>query len=86
MKALVIGASGMVGGALMRALEQSGAEAVGSYRSRPMNGGSLKLDVTDGDAVESCLRDVKPGIATDQPTPAADGRQGLPGFIKKLGA
>jgi len=62
MKALVIGASGMVGGALMRALEQSGAEAVGSYRSRPMNGGSLKLDVTDGDAVESCLRDVKPDV------------------------
>ena len=62
MKALVIGASGMVGGALMRALEQSGAEAVGSYRSRPIDGGSLKLDVTDRDAVESCLRDVKPDV------------------------
>ena len=62
MKALVIGASGMVGGALIRALEQSGAEAVGSYRSRPAEGAGVKLDVRDRDAVESCLRAERPDV------------------------
>ncbi len=61
MRALVIGASGLVGGALMRALEQNGFEAVGSCRSRA-NNGTLKLDVTDRDAVDKCLGDVKPDV------------------------
>jgi CDP-6-deoxy-D-xylo-4-hexulose-3-dehydrase len=52
----------MVGGALVRALEQSGVEAVGSYQSRPLNGATLKLDVRDRGAVESCLRAVKPDV------------------------
>lgn len=62
MKALVIGASGMTGGALMRALEQSGAEAIGTYQRRPAEGATLKLDVQDRDAVAACLREVRPDV------------------------
>lgn len=47
MKALVIGASGLVGSALMRAL---GPDAVGTYRSRPVPG-LVPLDAADREAV-----------------------------------
>jgi dTDP-4-dehydrorhamnose reductase len=59
MKALVIGASGLVGGALMRALPQHGIQALGTYNGRAINGATIRLDVTDADAVERCLRDAR---------------------------
>ena len=61
MKALVIGASGQVGGALFRVLERSGTEVAATYQSRPMEG-ILKLDVRDRDAVQRCLGMVKPDV------------------------
>ena len=62
MKALVIGASGLVGGALVRVVERNGIEAVGTYQSRPINNGTLKLDVRERDGVHSCLATVKPDV------------------------
>lgn len=61
MKALVIGASGQVGGALLRILERNGIEAIGTCQSRPINA-TLSLDVRDRDAVQSCLEEVKPDV------------------------
>ncbi|MBI4436390.1 MAG: lipopolysaccharide biosynthesis protein RfbH [Candidatus Omnitrophica bacterium] len=61
MKALVIGASGLVGGALVRALERSGIETVGTchtHRSPEM----FPLEVADGEAVRSCLERIKPDV------------------------
>ncbi len=61
MKALVIGASGLVGGALMRVLERSGVEAVGADRSRASDG-TLLLDVRDASAVEQALATTRPDV------------------------
>ena len=61
MKALVIGASGLVGGALIRALERAGLEVVGTYHSRPLDS-TLQLDVRDGRAVDAILRRVRPHV------------------------
>lgn len=54
---LVIGASGLVGGALFRVLEG----AVGTYRSRP-GPGLVRLDARDAGAVRSLLAEVRPSI------------------------
>ena len=59
MKTLVIGASGLLGAALVRALERSGIEAVGTAQSRA-DDGLLKLDVRDEQSVARCLEVVKP--------------------------
>ncbi len=61
MKTLVIGASGLVGGALMRVLERSGVEAVGADRSRASDG-TLLLDVRDASAVEQALATTRPDV------------------------
>jgi dTDP-4-dehydrorhamnose reductase len=61
MKALVLGASGQIGGALLGALAQAGATGVGTYRSRPL-AGALPLDVRDREAVERCLDRVHPEV------------------------
>jgi len=60
-KALVIGASGQLGGALVRALERGGIEAVGTYHTRPLPG-AVALDVSDADAVERCLAASSPDV------------------------
>lgn len=57
----MIGASGQVGRALLRVLEDSGIEAIGTYHSRQITG-THKLDVSDPDAVGSCLETVKPDV------------------------
>jgi CDP-6-deoxy-D-xylo-4-hexulose-3-dehydrase len=59
--ALVIGATGQVGSALMIALERSGFAATGTYHSQARPG-LLRLDITDSAAVEACLATVKPAI------------------------
>src|SRR6266545_5034408 len=60
-KALVIGASGLVGGALLRALRATGHEAVGTYRSRPATG-LLHLEITDPTQVEQVIVDARPNV------------------------
>jgi dTDP-4-dehydrorhamnose reductase len=61
MKALVIGASGLVGGALLRALATVQYEAVGTYRGRPAPG-LLPLDVVDAQAARRIVADVRPDV------------------------
>ncbi|HXH07979.1 MAG TPA: dTDP-4-dehydrorhamnose reductase [Vicinamibacterales bacterium] len=59
MRALVIGASGQVGAALVEALRARGHEAVSTYASRAVPDG-FPLDLRDAAAVEHALAYVKP--------------------------
>jgi dTDP-4-dehydrorhamnose reductase len=56
MTALVIGASGLVGTALMRALRDAGVAAVGTYGAHAQPG-LRPLDVRDAAAVRACIAD-----------------------------
>lgn len=58
MSALVIGGSGLVGGALLRHL---GPAALGTYRSRPMSG-LIQLDAQDRGALADLLGRTRPGL------------------------
>jgi dTDP-4-dehydrorhamnose reductase len=60
-KALVIGAPGQVGGALMRALQERGHQAIGTYHSRPVAGMS-QLDLADAPAVERLVQAERPAV------------------------
>jgi CDP-6-deoxy-D-xylo-4-hexulose-3-dehydrase len=60
-KALVIGASGQVGGALLRVLERSEFKAVGTFHAH-VRPGLVPLDLGDGAAVCACLASVEPAI------------------------
>ncbi len=55
MRALVVGASGQVGAALLRALADRGHEATGTYGHHPAEG-LAHLDVTDRAAVERAVQ------------------------------
>lgn len=59
MSALVIGASGLVGGALYRALEMDGSDVVGTARTR-VSTQFRSLDITNRDQVQRCFDDVLP--------------------------
>ena len=59
MKALVIGASGQVGGALLQVLAARGHAAVGTYRQHAQPG-LVALDTADSAAVEQLLERVQP--------------------------
>jgi len=59
--ALVIGASGLVGGALVAALERAGIRALGTHNARPLTGG-LQLDIRDARAVDSVLAEARPDV------------------------
>ena len=59
MRALVVGASGQVGGALMRELAVRGHEATGTYGKHAVEG-AWPLDITDHAAVEHAVMFVKP--------------------------
>ncbi len=61
MRALVIGASGQVGGALLRLLRDRGDPVVGTYHSRPVPG-LQPLDVTDAAAADRLVRDERPTV------------------------
>lgn len=61
MKALVIGASGHVGGALLDAVAQSGGAVVGTHFSRPA-ARTRPLDVRDEEAVRRCFAAEKPAV------------------------
>jgi CDP-6-deoxy-D-xylo-4-hexulose-3-dehydrase len=60
-KALVIGASGLVGGALVRALERDGLEVVATAHSRTF-AGAVALDVRDASAVAGVLDAAAPAV------------------------
>ena len=59
MRALVIGASGQVGAALLRVLRARGHEAIGTWAARGFPG-LVPLDITDSAATERPSRLVKP--------------------------
>src|SRR5262245_10086308 len=59
MRALVIGASGQVGGCLLEALRARGHEAIGTHAHHPLEG-LASLDVIDYAAVERAVRDAQP--------------------------
>jgi dTDP-4-dehydrorhamnose reductase len=58
MSVLIVGASGFVGGELMRAF---GDEAVGTYCRTPVDG-LVRLDITDAAAVQDLVRRLRPSI------------------------
>jgi dTDP-4-dehydrorhamnose reductase len=58
-RALVIGASGQVGAALLRALRDRGHEAVGTW-AHVEQPGLVRLDLTDGAAVERLIAETRP--------------------------
>jgi len=60
-RALVIGASGLLGGALQRSLEGKGWEVVGSAASRARHG-LRQLDLTDPAAIALLIREVAPEV------------------------
>ena len=61
MNALVIGASGLLGTALVRALEHAGINAHGTYHAQPVT--DLRpLDITDREAVRTLLTDLRPDV------------------------
>ena len=57
----MIGASGLVGGALVRVLERHGVPVTAAYRSRPVPGGP-EVDVRDRVAVERACASVAPDV------------------------
>ncbi|HKZ05530.1 MAG TPA: dTDP-4-dehydrorhamnose reductase [Methylomirabilota bacterium] len=59
MRALVVGASGQVGGALLAALRARGHEATGTYAGHAVPD-AWPLDLRNGDAVEHAVTFVKP--------------------------
>jgi dTDP-4-dehydrorhamnose reductase len=59
-RALVIGASGQVGAALIAALRARGHEAIGTYATRPAPEASFPLDLRDPAAVEHAIAFAKP--------------------------
>ena len=60
-RALVIGASGLVGGALQRTLEAEGWEVTGTAASRPREG-LRSLDLGDPPAVAELITTIKPEV------------------------
>lgn len=61
MKALVIGASGQVGGALQAVLEREGFDALGTYATKE-SPGAVHLDVREAESVQRCFENFEPGV------------------------
>ena len=59
MRALVIGASGQVGGAIASLLVKRGHDVVGTHHGQPQPG-TRPLDLTDASATERCVADFEP--------------------------
>jgi CDP-4-dehydro-6-deoxyglucose reductase, E1 len=60
-RALVIGASGLLGGALLRTLETEGWDVVGTAATRPRTG-LCQLDLADQPATAALIREVAPQV------------------------
>jgi len=54
MKAIVIGASGMLGRNLVEAAMRSGFDTLAAFNTRPVAGG-VQLDITDSETVDKCF-------------------------------
>ncbi|KAI8374879.1 hypothetical protein BD560DRAFT_393487 [Blakeslea trispora] len=81
MKAVVTGASGLLGRPVVKQFENSGWEVVGTAYSRAKDN-LLKLDLTDGQAVEQFLDQHKPNVvvhcaAERRPDVADQDREGV---------
>lgn len=61
MRALVIGASGLVGGALLKNLSLSGHDTLGSYNSMKI-GNCVKLDITEKENVFDLISNFQPDV------------------------
>jgi dTDP-4-dehydrorhamnose reductase len=59
MRALVIGASGQVGGAIVTQLAARGHDVIGTHHGRPQPD-TLALDLADASAVERCIAECGP--------------------------
>jgi CDP-6-deoxy-D-xylo-4-hexulose-3-dehydrase len=59
--ALVIGGSGLVGGALIRALERAGIQTISTGLTH-LHDRVIRLDVRDGDAVQESVGRVRPSV------------------------
>lgn len=62
MKALILGASGQVGQALVLECERRGWSWEGSYREHPLRGGLFKLDLADLRATAAAVREHAPDV------------------------
>ncbi len=61
MRALVVGASGQIGGHLLRLLAAGGHTAVGTYGTHPVPG-LVRVDLEDEAALRAALLDVRPDV------------------------
>ena len=61
MRALVIGAPGLVGGALTRNLTEAGAQVLGTFHSRPAPG-LVPLELTEHEAVRRLVSEWRPSV------------------------
>jgi CDP-6-deoxy-D-xylo-4-hexulose-3-dehydrase len=62
MEYLVVGASGLLGQALMRSLASAGEHVIGTYYSRARPGATIRLDVGNPSAVVSLIDRTRPGV------------------------
>jgi CDP-4-dehydro-6-deoxyglucose reductase, E1 len=76
MSALVVGASGLIGGALARALSSAGEEVFGTYFSRVSRDATIQLDVRDSEAVAKCVESSTPRVILLAVGGADDGKAG----------
>jgi len=60
-RVLVIGGTGLVGSTLLRQLDEQGAEAIGTYHSRP-SPGLRRLDLADATAVTALVDEARPDV------------------------
>lgn len=61
MRALVVGASGLVGSRLLEALHAAGVEATGTYHWRVLDGG-LQCDIRERASVQRCASAARPDV------------------------
>ena len=71
MKALVVGASGLVGGALMRVLEQSGIEALGTFHTHAQPG-LVSLDIRNRGEITPLFDQFQPTVIFNTTNLAVD--------------
>ena len=62
MKVLVTGASGLLGIKVVKELQRKGYEVIPTHRSKPLHPNSIKLDITEKEAVNNLITKTKPNI------------------------
>lgn len=62
MKVLITGANGLLGIKVVKELQQNGYDVIPTHHSKPLHSGSLKLDVTENEAVDKLIRRIRPDI------------------------